>query len=174
MKNTTIMPSRVHISASHPAGRENRPKAKKPRCRHKRSVRHSSCPIRGASTSATAVAKISMNRWSRKWPMFSSRKWARDRVLMRAPCRHLFATACPRCRDPRQRIHGIPVQTLALPGPPPITSFPRRFPDMPSTTWEDTPMGYEKLELLIDGQVPRRFGAGKTWKRSSTPRPRKP
>ena len=29
MKNTTIMPSRLHLSASHPAGYENTPKAKK-------------------------------------------------------------------------------------------------------------------------------------------------
>jgi hypothetical protein len=30
MKNTTIMPSRLHLSASQPAGSANSPKAKKP------------------------------------------------------------------------------------------------------------------------------------------------
>ncbi len=30
MKNTLIMPSRLHLSASQPAGSENNPKAKKP------------------------------------------------------------------------------------------------------------------------------------------------
>jgi hypothetical protein len=30
MKNTLIMPSRLHLSASQPAGRANRPKARNP------------------------------------------------------------------------------------------------------------------------------------------------
>ena len=30
MKNTLIMPSRLHLSASQPAGSANRPKARKP------------------------------------------------------------------------------------------------------------------------------------------------
>ena len=58
MKKTLIMPSRLHLSASQPEGRENKPNATKPAVEYGISSPYGSCHSE-TKTSAAADAKIS-------------------------------------------------------------------------------------------------------------------
>ena len=66
--------------ASRPARRTRR--TRRSRGSRISAGRRSSAPTRATSASAATVAKISVNRWSRKWPTFSSRKCRRSRMEM--------------------------------------------------------------------------------------------
>ena len=70
-KNTKIIPSRLHLSATHPAGKEKRPNAINPGVAYGMSSAYD-IPHSWVKTNAATVAKTNIKKWSIKWPVLKN------------------------------------------------------------------------------------------------------